>query len=497
MIDMQEEKQMSNNRKRLTLILVCVLLLSILSGCASNKTSGKTDPKNPTTISVWHYYNGAVMNAFDRLVKEFNETVGTEQGIIVEGHGMGSVGDLQTAVMSSANKEVGSQPMPDIFASYADTALAAEKLGILADLGQYFTEEELAAYIPSYLTEGRIGEKGELRIFPIAKSTEIFMLNETDWQPFATATGSSHADLATVEGLARVAKAYYEWTDAQTPDVANDGKAFYGRDAIANMFIIGAKQLGEELFKVENGKVIITANKDTIRRIWDAYYVPFVSGHFTAIGRYRSDDAKVGSLLSYVGSTSSAMYFPLEVTLDGATHPIEATILPAPVFEGGAPVLVQQGAGMVVTKGTPASEYASATFLKWFTDTDTNIQFSALSGYMPVKTEANNYDHFISVISENNIEQDDISKITLKTAFEDINRSEMYTSQAFDGGSAARDILNYSLADKAVADREAVLALLAGGASQEEALSGFLNDTNFEAWFAEFDAKLQETIAGQ
>ena len=67
------------------------------------------------------------------------------------------------------------------------------------------------------------------------------MINKTDWDKFAKATGADISDLKTLEGLTATAKAYYEWTDSQTPK-AGDGKAFFGRDAMANYFIIGAKQ---------------------------------------------------------------------------------------------------------------------------------------------------------------------------------------------------------------------------------------------------------------
>gem|GEM_PF-3195712 len=168
-------------------MLALVLLFGLCScGGEDVAPSGvRLNPKNPITITIWHYYNGAVMNAFDQQVKVFNETVGLEKGIIVQGNGMGNVGELQDAVLAAARKDVGSQEMPNIFASYADTAYAAEQMEILADLGQFFTEAELAEYMPGYIDEGRIGHNNELRIFPIAKSTEIFMLNETDWQPFA------------------------------------------------------------------------------------------------------------------------------------------------------------------------------------------------------------------------------------------------------------------------------------------------------------------------
>lgn len=62
------------------------------------------------------------------------------------------------------------------------------------------------------------------------------------------------SSLSTMEGLAETAGKYYDWTDSLTPDIPNDGKAFYGRDAMANLFIIGSMQLGTEIFKVETSR---------------------------------------------------------------------------------------------------------------------------------------------------------------------------------------------------------------------------------------------------
>ena len=75
-------------KKKLCALLTAIVCVSalILTGCSSaNGTiQVQLDPSNPTTVSIWHYYNGAQQDAFNRLVSEFNDTVGKETGIIVE-----------------------------------------------------------------------------------------------------------------------------------------------------------------------------------------------------------------------------------------------------------------------------------------------------------------------------------------------------------------------------------------------------------------------------
>lgn len=482
------------NRAALPVLAVVITAFGLLSGCSDGVKRVKLDPKNPVTVTVWHYYNGSILNAFDKMVYEFNETVGMEKGIIVEGYGHGNVTELEKAVISSANKEVGSLDIPNVFASYADTAYQAEEMGILANLGDYFSEKEQQEYLESYIEEGRIGLNGELRIFPIAKSTEIFLLNDTDWQPFAEENGLSYDDLSTVEGIVRVSELYYNWTDGKTPDIPNDGRAFYGRDSIANMFVIGSMEFGEEIFHVENGRGSLNINREVMRKLWDCYYVPYIKGYFMSYGRYRSDDAKVGDLLAYVGSTSSSGYFPSEVTSGGKTYPIEPKALHTPHFENAERTMVQQGAGMVVTKSTPEQEYASVEFLKWFTAVENNIEFSIMSGYMPVKKEAIDYDLMKSKLDKSERPDNDITDETIRIAFDEIKTSKLYTNKAFSGGSDARNVLESNMEEKAVADRAAVVQLLESGMSLEEAAARFDTDENFEAWLESFSAELAAAV---
>ncbi len=468
----------------------------LLGGCGGNGAKNvKLDPDTPTQITIWHYYNGSQQAAFDRLVEEFNRTQGKELGIYVTANSQGNVSDLESSVLAAFNKEVGSSEPPDIFSSYADTAYSIDKLDMLVDLDEYMTQEELDTYVDSFVEEGRIGTNGELRIFPTAKSSEIFMMSKTDWEPFAAATGASLDDLATMEGVAETARAYYEWTDAQTPDIPEDGKAFYGRDAMANLFLVGSMQLGTELFRVEDGKVTIQADEAVMRRIWDTYYVPYVKGYFSSYGRFRSDDVKIGEIIAYTGSTSSANYFPDEIETEDGTKQIDYIILPAPIFEGGTPYAVQQGAGMVVTKSTPEREYASVTFLKWFTSEENNLLFGCTSGYMPVKKTALSTEMLDQAIADNDLQVPGKTYETLVSCFETAQTADLYTNKAFDHGADARSVLEYNLADKAAADRETVLERIAQGSSRDDACADLISDQAFQEWYTAFVSALKEAVA--
>ncbi len=482
--------------KIITLALTLIFILSIIGGCGKDK--GPLDPKNPVSLTIWHYYHGAQQSAFDTLVKEFNDTVGKEKGIYVKVYGRGSVSDLESAVKDSIEGKVGSDAMPDIFSSYADTAYEIEEMGKLANLSNYITDEELDHFIQSYTDEGKIGKNSNFCIFPVAKSTEIMMINKTDWEKFSAETDVSLEDLSTMEGVVKVSEKYYNWTDEQTPDTANDGKAFFGRDSIANYFNIGMRQLGSEIFEVNNkGEVTLNTEKDKIKKLWENYYVPMVKGYFGAYGSFRSDDVKTGELIAYTGSTTSAMYFPDKVELDNDGYPIDYIILSAPIFENGEKYAVQQGAGMVVSKSDEQHEYAAVEFLKWFTKSENNLRFCSTAGYLPVLKEANSTKALDNVIEKEGLEIEDKTYNCIKHMFDTIDDVTLYTNKSFINGSKARSVLEYNLADKAAEDRDKVKSELAAGKSLDDACKEFVSDDAFEEWYNSFCSALKDAAYGK
>ena len=470
--------------------LLCGLCAAALAlGCAGcSGSAGPEVPAKVTDIMVWTYYNGDQLESFTSLVNQFNETVGAQKGIKVSTESQGSVNDLETSVMDSAEGKVGAAAMPNIFSAYADTAYALDQMGMVVDLAPCLTEEEKAQFVEGYLSEGDFGEGDSIKIFPVAKSTELLFLNDTDWQAFADAADVRYEDLATMEGLTATAEKYYNWTDAQTA-APDDGKALFGRDAMANYMLVGAQQLGDTIFAVKDGRMTVNFERDVARRLWDNYYVPFVRGWFAATGRFRSDDIKTGNVLAYVGSSSSATFFPARVTNDAnESHEISLKTLPAPQFEGGEAVAVQQGAGMVVTAAKEEEVKASVEFLKWFVRAENNIAFSVGSGYLPVTRKANDMQEILA----SGLTLDDNMQQTLAVAVDTVNGNRLYTPHAFAGSNSARKVLEYGLSDLAAADRETVVQRIAEGRSAAEAEAEFLTDEYFEAWYQDICAKLAQ-----
>lgn len=263
---------------------------------------------------------------------------------------------------------------------------------------------------------------------------------------------------------------------------------------MANYLTVGAKQLGKPFAEAaQDGTYKASLDKDTVRRLWEQFYVPYVKGYFTSENRFRSDDAKVGAIIALVGSTTGAAYYPAEVTIDDEyTYPIENVVLPVPNFEGCDPYLVQQGAGMSVIASDEKKEYACTLFLKWFTEAERNISFSVRSGYLPVKKAANDYSALVE--SGGTAQINDTMLNTLKTAIDEVNSYTLYTSPPYDASAQVRTYLGAAFENTAKEAQAAVKERIAAGEDREALLREYTDDTAFESWYAAFEKGFYETI---
>ena len=163
-------------RSRFRPLVSLVLSAALLLGCVGCGGSAKA----PTTITVWNYYSGDLLSSFNALVDQFNATVGKEKNIVVESFNQGNVTDLEANVLAAAQGKVGAAALPNLYSGYADMAYDLDLMGKVVDLAPYLTAKEKAAYVDGFLSEGDLMNNGELKIFPVAKSTELLYLNATD-----------------------------------------------------------------------------------------------------------------------------------------------------------------------------------------------------------------------------------------------------------------------------------------------------------------------------
>ena len=368
-------------KKKYIALAALLLLSALLAACG--KEAG-LNPKRPVTLTLWHNFGGQMQATMDEQIESFNATVGKEKGIIVSVTSISGSAALQEKLTMIAAGDPGAPEMPDITTCYPATAVLLADKGLLAPIDGYFTDEELSDYLPRFLEEGKLAD-GKLYVFPFAKSTEVLFLNQTLFEKFSAATGVTADSLSTLEGIADAAIKYYRWTDEETPDTPNDGKAFFAVDSFFSLAQVGMEQMGVSVFQGEE----LRLDTPEFGRIWDAVFEPAVKGGYALYDGYSSDLSKTGDILCSMGSTAGILFYGDEITYPNNTKErVEYAVLPYPIFEGGEKVAIQRGGGLAVAKSTPEKEEAAALFLKWFTAPEQNMRFVASTGYLPVTGQA-------------------------------------------------------------------------------------------------------------
>lgn len=483
-------------KKILSFLLISSLMVS-MTGCQIGKTGKETalDPKKPVTVTVWNYYNGDQLNTFNELIDEFNSTVGKKKGITVVGVGQSDIDTLANSLVDAVDQKAGAPEKPVLAAVYSETAYKLKEKNAIVDLDSYFSKKELSAYIDAFIDEGRFDEKDRLLSFPISKSTELFTVNETDWKPFAKATGIQIKDITTQESLVKAAKAYYEYTDALTPNVKEDGKALYGRDSLGNYIYVGCAELGHEVYTIKDGKVTVDMDRDTFKTLWDNYYIPFINGYFGGTSNYRSEDIKTGKIIALTSAFSSMGYLPSEVvTSNEDTHSIKLKIQSGLHFENAnEPKDVQQGANFCMLKSGKAKQEGAAEFLKWFTKANRNMEFSVNSGYSPVTKKANDTKK-IEKVFEQKKEADKNILTALEISADVFKNGNGYAIKPCGGSKEVRTILSDALKEIAVRDRQAVVAAIKKGKTRQQAVAPYSTDTYFDTWFNELKQQVEKQI---
>lgn len=462
--------------KKIGLILLAFTLgAGCLFGCEIKKKEATI------SITAWYYYSGELERQFKKFVQDFNETVGKDKNIVIDAVGQGNIAMSIEMLKKAANNEPGAEKMPSMFMSYADTACAIDAIVPLANLDNYFTQQEIGEYVDGYIREGRI-DSVNLKVFPIAKATETMILNITAWNEFAESyneanptTRVSLADFETDEGILSAAKKYNDTT----------GKALFCRDALDNYFFTGSMQLSQEIYTTDSrGKITINFDRTVAKALWDNYYIPMVKGYYSHEGSYGT--ACVGSkeTLAAVGSTSASANYPDKIKLK---------VMKAPIAKAGAKnIYTQQGAGLSVVKSDERTQRACVEFLRWFSKDEQNIKFSVNTGYLPVKKAANDYEKIKSFANA------DVKKETLdtiKTALEMINDSErMYTCAPNVVSGKIREVFKVDFTTKCHTDDSIMKDIIKvkGKDSPEyiAALSQKTGDDNFDDWYAETIGKI-------
>lgn len=362
---------MKSARKLFLLLLIFSISICCLSGCKKSEL----DKNKPITLTMWHVYGEQADSPMNRLIDEFNETVGMEKGIIINVTAMSNASKIGEKLLDAHNKIPGSAEMPDLFFAHKSNVL---ELGTdcLLDWNEYFSEKELSSYVPGFLEDGTAD--GKLSVFPVSKSTHLLFIAGGQFERFSADTGVTYEALSAWDGFFDAAAKYYDWSG---------GKPFCALDYPLRAIELAATESGAGNIFADNGfydpsNVIF---KQTFMKFADS----LAKGHIMLSNLYSNTQVMTGEVVAGIGSSAAILYYNDTVTYeDGTSEPMDLEILPLPAENGKKPYITQAGVGLCAYKTSSQKAEAAVIFAKWLTEPERNLEFVCQTGYMPVTNGA-------------------------------------------------------------------------------------------------------------
>ena len=362
---------MKSARKSFLLLLIFSISICCLSGCKKSELN----KNKPVTLTMWHVYGEQADSPMNRLIDEFNETVGMEKGIIINVTAMSNASKIGEKLLDAHNKIPGSAEMPDLFFAHKSNVL---ELGTdcLLDWNEYFSEKELSAYVPEFLEDGTAD--GKLSVFPVSKSTHLLFIAGGQFERFSADTGVTYEALSTWDGFFDAAAKYYDWSG---------GKPFCALDYPLRAIELAALESGAGNIFADNGfydpsNVIF---KQTFMKFADS----LAKGHIMLSNLYSNTQVMTGEVVAGIGSSAAILYYNDTVTYeDGTSEPMDLEILPLPAENEKKPYITQAGVGLCAYKTSSQKAEAAVIFAKWLTEPERNLEFVCQTGYMPVTNGA-------------------------------------------------------------------------------------------------------------
>ena len=362
---------MKSARKLFLLLLIFSISICCLSGCKKSEL----DKKNPVTLSLWHVYGEQSDSPMNRLIDEFNETVGMEKGIIINVTAMSNASKIGKKLLDAHNKIPGSAEMPDLFFAHKSNVL---ELGTdnLLNWNEYFSQKEISAYVPEFLDDGTAD--GKLAVFPVSKSTHLLFVSGSQFDRFSADTGATYEALSTWDGFFDIAAKYYDWSG---------GKPFCALDYPLRAVELAAAENGAGNIFADNG--FYDASNEIFKQTFMKFADSFAKGHIMLSNLYSNTQVMTGEVMAGIGSSAAILYYNDTVTYeDGTSEPMSLEILPVPSENGKKPYITQAGVGLCAYKTTAQKAEASVIFAKWLTEPERNLEFVCQTGYMPVTNGA-------------------------------------------------------------------------------------------------------------
>lgn len=401
-------------KKILSVILALAMVACLFAGCsteaekepsgtpptngsASNDATGGNEPSDgiSTTFSTnevieldfWHCISNAThLEILNKLVDDFNATVGAEKGIHVTAYAQGSQADLDATVMGA----IKAGTVPNVTLSVPSYTAAYLPADCVVDLTPYVYNEEVGIediddFYESFFRQGSEYPQEGLYSLPIHMKAEVLYYNVNFFEEHNLEVPS------TWEELIETCRKIKEIT----------GKPAFGWDSLASAFVTLSLEKGGE-FADKEGNLNFLKHDDISKEVIKLWQDCIAEGIWRTAGEdnFFSGPFANEIVQMYVGVSTESSWINQK-----AVEGLKWAAAPIPSFEGSdVKATFQEGHVIEILSQdkNPDEILASWYFLKYMTSYEANLATACGSGYMPIRKSVAESEEYQNWCKENN-----------------------------------------------------------------------------------------------
>lgn len=161
-------------RKFIYCLLIVMINIVFLTGCSTGTDdSAKASDDGKIHLTYWYAWQDKIAENNIERIKEFNETIGKENNIVVTAEYQGSYDDLHAKLQSAfvANEE------PDVTVMEIASIKPFADGGMIQSLDNDFAKDDVADFYPGLMENCYVNDK--LYGIPYLRSTPVLYYNKT------------------------------------------------------------------------------------------------------------------------------------------------------------------------------------------------------------------------------------------------------------------------------------------------------------------------------
>jgi len=387
---------MKSTKKFFSLFIVAMFVFSVLSACStsSTKTSneaglGELDPENPTKVTFYSYSLAypTMKAGIEHLIQEFNDTVGKEKGVIVEGVADQTFQQFKADIAAGKQVDVIQHVFPTLDNS-------KETLGLKA-YEDVFPKDELEEHVkgisPNALELGKID--GKMYGLAFTFSTPMVFING---KLFEEAGLDPNNPPKTWEEVKEYSLKIKEATGKDGFGLAPDN----GWTTEGVIFSNGGEVLSKDR------KEATFASKESVEAIemWKDLYKN--GSHAVGTDKEMPEQFMAGNLGMFI--TSTALHSGFVKAAEAGDWKLYGAGLPQ--FGDKPSVPVNSGSALAVRPDSPEKNAAVWEFIKYVTGNEGYTIITSEVGYLPLRTELANDPKYLKDF----VDKNPLYKINLK-----------------------------------------------------------------------------------